>query len=123
MRKEKQKTKNRLRARENATGWAFVMPVLIVFITMTAFPFIFSLFLSFTDWNMKAFTKWNFFSGWENVKFTAFVLIVQKTSSILTRRTSSVTVPPSGICVPEHMTLAALMATANASRSGAGSPS
>lgn len=72
MRKEKQKTKNRLRARENATGWAFVMPVLIVFITMTAFPFIFSLFLSFTDWNMKAFTKWNFFSGWENVKFVGF---------------------------------------------------
>lgn len=60
------------KAQENMIGWLFVLPVLLIFLTMTAFPFLFSFFLAFTKWNMRAFTKWNFFSGWEYVKFVGF---------------------------------------------------
>ena len=54
------KTKNQLLAQENKIGWAFVMPALLTFLILTAFPFFFSLFLSFT--------KWNFLSGWDHIK-------------------------------------------------------
>ena len=55
------KNRNRLQAKENAAGWAFVTPALITFLVLTAFPFFFSLFLSFT--------KWNFLSGWSKIKW------------------------------------------------------
>lgn len=51
----------RLNGRENAVGWAFVTPALLTFLILTAFPFFFSLFLSFT--------KWNFLSGWSKLKW------------------------------------------------------
>lgn len=70
--KKKNQTKTRLKARENAVGWAFVTPALIIFLTMTAFPFLFSIFLSFTKWDMRAFTQWNFFSGWDRIEFVGF---------------------------------------------------
>lgn len=54
------KNTNRLQAQENRVGWAFVVPALITFLVLTAFPFFFSLFLSFT--------KWNFLSGWDHIK-------------------------------------------------------
>lgn len=45
------KNKKKIRRKENLTGWCFVMPVLTIFLVLTAFPFFFSLFLSFTEWN------------------------------------------------------------------------
>lgn len=47
--------------RENLIGYAFVSPALLTFIILIAFPFLFTIFLSFT--------KWNFLSGWDNIKF------------------------------------------------------
>lgn len=47
--------------KENMIGYAFVTPALLVFITLVAFPLFFSIFLSFT--------KWNFVSGWDNIKW------------------------------------------------------
>lgn len=47
--------------RENLIGYAFVSPALLTFIILIAFPFLFTIFLSFT--------KWNFLSGWSNIKF------------------------------------------------------
>lgn len=47
--------------KENLVGYAFVTPALLVFITLVAFPLFFSIFLSFT--------KWNFVSGWDNIKW------------------------------------------------------
>lgn len=46
--------------KENLMGWAFVTPVLLIFIVLTAFPFLFSLFLSVTEWN--------FLGGWEKLE-------------------------------------------------------
>lgn len=47
--------------KENLIGYAFISPALITFIVLAAFPLLFSIFLSFT--------KWNFLSGWDNIKF------------------------------------------------------
>lgn len=52
---------NRRQLKEDIAGWAFIAPVLLIFIVLTAFPFLFSLFLSFTEWN--------FLGGWEKLKF------------------------------------------------------
>ena len=46
---------------ETLVGYAFVAPALIVFVALVAFPLLFSIFLSFTEWN--------FLSGWDNIKF------------------------------------------------------
>ncbi|MEG1806071.1 MAG: sugar ABC transporter permease [Clostridia bacterium] len=46
-----------LRQREAITGWAFVTPVLIGFLVFTAFSMIFSLYISFYDWNMLSDPK------------------------------------------------------------------
>lgn len=45
------KNKTPIRRKENLTGWCFIMPVLVTFLVLTAFPFFFSIFLSFTEWN------------------------------------------------------------------------
>lgn len=50
--------------KENLIGYAFISPALLTFIVLIAFPFLFSIFLSFT--------KWNFLSGWDNIKFIGF---------------------------------------------------
>lgn len=50
--------------RENLAGYAFISPALITFIVLIAFPFLFTIFLSFT--------KWNFLSGWDTIKFVGF---------------------------------------------------
>jgi len=55
---------NRLQLKENIAGWSFVAPALITFLILTAFPFFFSIFLSFT--------KWNFLSGWDHIKIVGF---------------------------------------------------
>lgn len=40
-----------LKRQENLIGYAFVTPALLAFLTFVAFPFFFSIFLAFTDWN------------------------------------------------------------------------
>lgn len=55
------KNTKKIRRKENLTGWCFIMPVLLTFLALTAFPFVFSLFLSFTEWN--------FLGGWEKLKW------------------------------------------------------
>lgn len=52
---------NRLKRSENLTGWAFVSPSLLIFVTLTLFPFLVSILLSFVDWN--------FFSGFKKLKW------------------------------------------------------
>ena len=54
----KRKTKN------NIAGYCFLAPALIIFLLMVALPVVISLGL--------AFTKWNFFSGMEGIKFVGF---------------------------------------------------
>lgn len=54
------KNQKLLKHQENAIGWAFITPALLTFLILTAFPFFFSIFLSFT--------KWNFLSGWKKIK-------------------------------------------------------
>lgn len=49
------------RKRENIVGYAFISPALLTFLILVAFPFLFTIFLSFTEWN--------FLSGWSNIKF------------------------------------------------------
>lgn len=51
----------RLKQSENLSGWAFIAPCFIVFISLTAIPFLLSLILSLVDWN--------FFGGWSKLKF------------------------------------------------------
>ncbi|WP_215696333.1 sugar ABC transporter permease [Clostridium sp. MCC353] len=47
--------------KENLMGYAFIAPALIAFLTLVAFPFFFSIFLSFTEWN--------FLSGLDGIKW------------------------------------------------------
>lgn len=46
------------------TGYAFLAPALIIFLVMVAIPVVMSIVL--------AFTKWNFFSGLDGLKFVGF---------------------------------------------------
>ncbi len=59
---------NRLKQKENLVGYAFVMPALVVFLVLVAFPFIFSIFLSFTNWNFLSGFKGIKWVGLENFK-------------------------------------------------------
>lgn len=47
--------------KENLAGYAFIAPALIAFLVLVAFPFVSSIFLSFTEWN--------FVSGWKGIKW------------------------------------------------------
>ena len=47
--------------RENLIGYAFIMPALLAFLVLIAFPFFASLGLSFTSWN--------FLGGWKKLKW------------------------------------------------------
>ena len=47
-----------LRRREAITAWLFLTPVLIGFFVFTAFSMVFSLYISFTDWNILSDPKW-----------------------------------------------------------------
>lgn len=46
-----QKKHNRLQSKENAAGYAFIMPALLAFFLLIAFPFFITLILAFTDFN------------------------------------------------------------------------
>ena len=50
-----------MKKKETLTGYAFLAPALITFLALVAFPMIFSLMLSFTEWN--------FLSGWKGIKW------------------------------------------------------
>ena len=66
------KKKNRLQAKENISGYAFVAPALICFILFMAFPFFLTLILSFFDFNflkvkkLAHLAKYMKFCGFEN---------------------------------------------------------
>lgn len=50
--------KMKLTTQEAVAGWAFVMPALVGFLIFTAFSMGFSLYISFTDWNILSDPKW-----------------------------------------------------------------
>lgn len=57
----KKENNHRNTLRENGIGWAFIAPSLIIFLSFIAFPFLFSLYLSLTEWN--------FLSGFKGIKW------------------------------------------------------
>lgn len=54
---------------ENRAGWLFMLPAMIVFLALVIVPVIMSFFL--------AFTKWNFLSGLEGIKWVGLKNFVQ----------------------------------------------
>lgn len=66
------KKQNRLQAKENISGYAFVAPALICFILFMAFPFFLTLILSFFDFNflkvkkLSQLAKYLNFCGFDN---------------------------------------------------------
>lgn len=66
------KKQNRLQAKENIAGYAFVGPALICFLLFVAFPFFLTLILSFFDFNflkvkkLEHLAKYMKFIGFEN---------------------------------------------------------
>lgn len=47
-----------LRRKETITAWLFLTPVLVGFLVFTAFSMVFSLYISFTNWNILSDPKW-----------------------------------------------------------------
>lgn len=66
------KKQNRLQAKENFAGYAFVAPALVCFFLFMAFPFFLTLILSFFDFNflkvkkLAQLTKYLKFAGFDN---------------------------------------------------------
>jgi multiple sugar transport system permease protein len=58
--------RSKLKMRENITGYLFILPNLIGLIVFTFFSLIFSLTISFTDWNLVGQLKNVKFLGFEN---------------------------------------------------------
>ena len=56
-----------LAKKEALTGWLFIAPVLTGFLVFTAFSMLYSLFISFTDWNMLSAPKWVGFANYINL--------------------------------------------------------
>lgn len=52
-----------LKKQEALTGWLFVAPVMIGFLVFTAFSMLYSLYISFTDWNILSDPH---MVGWQN---------------------------------------------------------
>ena len=65
----RKKQKSTLAARDTLTGYMFLLPALVIFAVLVLFPMVVSLLLSFT--------KWNFFSGLEGLKFVGVDNFVQ----------------------------------------------
>lgn len=65
--KPKKKKRLTLAQKEALTGWAFVTPVMIGFLVFTVFSMLYSLYISFTDWNMLKDPKWVGFSNYKNL--------------------------------------------------------
>lgn len=60
------KNVNRLQRSENIAGWCFVMPALIMFLTMTLLPFFISVVVSFLDWNFLKAGDYPKFVGFQH---------------------------------------------------------
>lgn len=56
--------KLKYKTKQTLTGYAFLAPALVIFVTLVAIPVMISFFLSFT--------KWNYFSGLDGLKFVGF---------------------------------------------------
>lgn len=56
-----------LRQKEAVTGWLFVTPVMIGFLVFTAFSMVYSLYISFTDWNILADPNYVGFQNYKNL--------------------------------------------------------
>ena len=69
MKQPKQRKKRQIlspQARTDLTGYSFLLPNLIGCALFTFIPVLFSLFISFTDWDYtKGFGSWNFV-GFQN---------------------------------------------------------
>lgn len=76
-----------LKQKEAITGWIFVAPLLIGFLVFTAFSMLYSLYISFTDWNVLSKPKWVGFNNyiqiftkdnyfWANLLNTFYYVIV-----------------------------------------------
>jgi len=63
----RKKTFLTLSQKEALTGWAFVTPVMIGFLVFTAGSMLYSLYISFTDWNMLTEPKWVGFKNFVNL--------------------------------------------------------
>lgn len=71
--------KLKYKTKQTLTGYAFLAPALVIFITLVAAPAIISVLLSFT--------KWNYFSGMDGLKFVGvdnFVRLFTKDRSFKT---------------------------------------
>ena len=58
----KRTTRSKVNVRENIAGWLFISPSLIGLLIFCVFPVLFSVYISFTDWN--------FLSGLDNIKLS-----------------------------------------------------
>lgn len=56
-----------LQKKEALTGWLFVTPVMIGFLVFTAFSMLYSLYISFTDWNILSDPKYVGFKNYINI--------------------------------------------------------
>lgn len=78
------------RVRENLTGWAFISPWLLGFLIFTAGPFLRSIYLSFTRYNISAPPRWVGLANYEKL-FTQDELFWK--CSIVTIKFALVSVP------------------------------
>jgi len=78
------------RLARDLTGWAFISPWVIGFIGLTAFPFLFSIYLSLTEYSMAAPPE---FIGLENFRFMFFEDRVYWTAMRVTWTYAAIAVP------------------------------
>ena len=97
------KKHNRLQAKENFAGYAFVAPALVCFILFMAFPFFLTLILSFFDFNflkvkkLAHIAKYMKFCGFDNfVEMTKDRRFIQ---SIINTAVYTVTTVPASIVI------------------------
>ena len=97
------KKQNRLQAKENFAGYAFVAPALVCFILFMAFPFFLTLILSFFDFNflkvkkLAHIAKYMKFCGFDNfVEMTKDRRFIQ---SIINTAVYTITTVPASIVI------------------------
>ncbi|NPV07062.1 MAG: sugar ABC transporter permease [Anaerolineae bacterium] len=78
------------RLRRDLTGWAFISPWVIGFLVFTAFPFLASMYLSLTEYNLASPPK---FVGLENFSFMFLRDRVYWTSMRVTWTYAAITIP------------------------------
>lgn len=78
------------RIRDDVTGWAFISPWAVGFIIFTAFPFLASMYLSLTEYNLATPPR---FTGLENFSFMFLRDRVFWTSMRVTWTYAAITIP------------------------------